>query len=66
MKREKNPQYVHFRWGKVHINKSLKKIGERYKLQESLLKKELELDEIYENTWEARENEWLPYVKNKK
>ena len=33
-------------------------------MQESLLKKELEHDEIYEDTWEARENEWLPYVKN--
>ena len=38
---KKIPQYVHFRcWrGRVHINKSLKKIGESYKLQESLLKK---------------------------
>ena len=35
-----------------------------YKLQESLLKKELEHDEIYEVTWEEKENEWLPYVKN--
>ena len=57
-------QYVHFRCGRVHINKSLRKIGESYKLQESLLKKELEHDEIYEDTWEAKENEWLPYVKN--
>ena len=61
---KKIPQYVHFRCGRVHINKSLRKIGESYKLQESLLKKELEHDEIYEDTWEARENEWLPYVKN--
>ena len=42
----------------------MKKIGESYKLQESLLKKELEHDEIYEDTWEEKENEWLPYVKN--
>ena len=28
------------------------------------LKKELEHDEIYENTWKEKENEWLPYVKN--
>ena len=61
---KKIPQYVHFRCGRVHINKSLRKIGESYKLQESLLKKELEHDEIFEDTWEARENEWLPYVKN--
>ena len=61
---KKIPQYVHFRCGRVHINRSLRKIGESYKLQESLLKKELEHDEIFEDTWEARENEWLPYVKN--
>ena len=61
---KKIPQYVHFRCGRVHINKSLRKIGESYKLQESLLKKELEHDEIYEDTWEEKENEWLPYVKN--
>ena len=30
----------------MHINKSLKKIVESYKLQKSLLKKELEHDEI--------------------
>ena len=42
----------------------MKKIGESYKLQTSLLKQELDHDEIYEDTWEARENEWLPYVKN--
>ena len=61
---KKIPQYVHFRCGRVHINKSLRKIGESYKLQESLLEKELEHDEIYEDTWEEKENEWLPYVKN--
>ena len=61
---KKIPQYVHFRCGRVHINKSLKKIGESFKLQESLLKKELEHDEIFGGTWEEIENEWLPYVKN--
>ena len=61
---KKIPQNVHFRCERVHNNKSLRKIGESYKLQESLLKKELEHDEIYENTWEEKENEWLPYVKN--
>ena len=61
---KKIPQYVHFRSGRVHINQSLKKIGESYKLQKRLLQRELEHDEIYEDTWEARENERLPYVKN--
>ena len=28
------------------------------------MKQETERDEIYEDTWEAKENEWLPYVKN--
>ena len=41
----------------------LKSIGESYKLQSCLLKQELEHDEIYD-TWEDKENEWLPYLKN--
>ena len=53
---KKIPQYVHFRCGRLHINKSLKKIGESYKLQENLLKRELEHDEINEDTWEEGEN----------
>ena len=61
---KKIPQYVHFRCGRVHINQKLRKIGETYKLKESLREKELEHDEIYEDTWEEKENEWLPYVKN--
>ena len=42
----------------------MNKIGESYKLQSCLLKQNLEHDEIYEGTWEAREHEWLPFVKN--
>ena len=56
--------YVHFRCGRVPFNKSLKKIGESYKIQERLLEKELKHDEINEDTWEEREKEWLLYVKN--
>ena len=55
---------MHFRCGRIHIFKSLKKIGESYKLQLGLLKQELEHDEIYEDTWEAKKNEWLTYGKN--
>ena len=51
---KKIPQYVHFRCGRVHNNKSLKKIGKTYKLQPSLLKQELEHDEFYEDTWEEK------------
>ena len=58
------PQYVHFRCGRVHIKKSLKKIAESYKLQPSLLKQEMEYDEFYEDTREENKNEWLPFVKN--
>ena len=47
---KKKPQYLHSRCGRLHIEKSLKTIGESYKLQESLLKKELEHDEIFEVT----------------
>ena len=61
---KKIAQYVHFRCGRVHIISSLTKIGISYKLKPSLLKQEMEHDEIYEDTWEARENEWLRYVKN--
>ena len=42
----------------------VQKIGESYKLQENLLKKELEDDEIYEDTWKEKENDWLPCIKN--
>ena len=61
---KKIPQFVHFRCGRVHIIKSLKTIGESYKTKPSLLKQELEHDEVYEDTWEVKENECLPYVKN--
>ena len=42
----------------------MRKIGESYKLQPSSLKQGKEHDEIFEDTWEEKENEWLPYVKN--
>ena len=61
---KKIPQYVHFRCGLLHIKDSLKNIGKSYKLQECLLKQELEHDELFEDTWEKKENEWLPYLKN--
>ena len=35
-----------------------------YKIQPNFLKQEVEHDEIYEDTWEEKENEWLPYHKN--
>ena len=56
--------YVHFRCGFLHIYSSLKNIGENYKLQICLLEQELEHDEIDEDNWEEKEQEWLPYLKN--
>ena len=61
---KKIPQYVHFGCGFLHIKDSLKNIGKCYKLQEILLRKELEHDEIFEDNWKEKENEWLPYLKN--
>ena len=61
---KKIPQYVHLRCGLLHIKDSLKNIGKSYKLQPCLLKQELEHDEIFEDKWEEKENEWLPYLKN--
>ena len=61
---KKIPQYVHLRCGSLHIKDSLKNIRKGYKLQPYLLKQELEHDEIFEDNWEEKENEWLPYLKN--
>ena len=64
MKTKKNPQNVHFRFGPVRFKKLLKNIDSSYKLQPSSHKQELEHDEIYEDHWEEKEMEWLPYLKN--
>ena len=61
---KKIPQYVHLRCRLLHIKDSLKHIGRSYKLQPCLLKQELEHDEIFEDNWEEKENEWLPYLEN--
>ena len=62
--KRKIPQYVHFRCSLLHIKDSFKKIGKNYNLQESLLKKELEHNEMYEDTWEEKESEWLLCLEN--
>ena len=61
---KKIPQYVHLRCGLLHIKDSLKNTGKNYKLQACLLQQDLEHDEIFENNWEEKEHEWLPYLKN--
>ena len=55
---------MHSRCGRFHINKSLKNIGIGNNLKPSLFKQEKEYGEIYEDTWEDKEHEWLPYLKN--
>ena len=42
----------------------MKNIGESYILQPCLLTQELEQDNFFEDIWEAKENEWLLYLKN--
>ena len=42
----------------------VKKISVNHELQPSLLKQEMKHNEYYEDTWEAKENELLPYVEN--
>ena len=46
IKTKKNSQHLHFRCGKLHIKSTLRKIGVSYRLQPSLLKQELEHDEM--------------------
>ena len=46
---KKVPQYVIFRCGLLHIKDSSRNIGKSYNIQESLLKQEIEHDEIYED-----------------
>ena len=49
-----DPQYVHFRCGRIHIKSSLKQTVISYKLQSSLFKQQMDHDEIYEDTWEDK------------
>ena len=64
VEKTKSPQYAHFRYGRVHICISLKQIGISYKVKSSLVKQGMNHDEIYEDTWEDKEREWLFYLKN--
>ena len=48
----------------THLNYSLKKIRKLFRLPKGLLRSELNHDEIDQNNWRDKEDEWLPYVKN--
>ena len=58
------PQYLHFRCGMIHLSYSSKKLGKTFKLPKELLKTEMSHDEIDENNWKDKKDEWLPYIKN--
>ena len=60
---KKIPQYFYFRCGRVHIDFYLNKTGIKYILQPTLLKLEMDHDDIYEDTWKDKK-EWLPYLKD--
>ena len=58
-----HPQYLTFTCSMNHMKSSLRKLGETYKLQTSLMKQETDHNEIYEDTWESKRSEWEPYLK---
>ena len=58
------PQYLIFRCGVTHLNYSLLKLGKAFRLPKALLKTEMNHDDIDENIWREKKDEWLPYVKN--
>ena len=45
-------------------NFQLKKLGKTFKLQNEILKTELNHDEIYANNWKDKKDQWVEYVKN--
>ena len=56
------PHYVYFRCGMTHLNYSSMKLGRTFKLQKELLKSEMNHDEIDENNYKDKMDEWLDYV----
>ena len=58
------PQYLHFRCGMTHLNYSLKKLGNTFKLPKELLKTEIDHNDIDVNIYKDKKDIWLPYVKN--
>ena len=48
----------------THLVFSLKNIGKTFKLLKEVLKTEMNHDDIDENNWREKKDEWLPYVKN--
>ena len=65
LKKKQFPQYLHFRYGTTHLNYSLKKLDKTFKLQNEILKTEIDHNEVDgDNCKDKTKNEWLLYVKN--
>ena len=47
----------------AHLNYSLKKLGKTFKLPKSLLKTDMNHDDIDGEYYKDKEDIWLPYVK---
>ena len=58
------PQHQIFKCGMTHLNYSLKKLGKTFKLQKDFLKTQMNQDEIDENNWRDKKNQWVDYVQN--
>ena len=62
-KRQK-PQFFVFKIWHDSFEILVKKLGSAFDLQKELLKTQSNHDEIYEDTWNDKIDEWLDYVKN--
>ncbi len=51
------PQNLTFTCSRNHMKSYLRKLGETYKLQPSLIKQENNHKESYEDTWESKRSE---------
>ena len=58
------PQNLHSRCGMTHLNYSLEKLGKTFKLQKETLKTKMNHDDVYDDNYKDKIDEWLPYVKN--
>ena len=61
--KKQTPQNLYFCCGMTHLSYSLKKLGKTSKLQEELLKTEMDHDEIDGKNYKDKKDEWLPYAK---
>ena len=58
------PHYLIFRCGMTNLNFSFKKLGKTCILRKEILKTEMNHDEIDENIWRDKKDEWVDYLKN--